>query len=51
MHRTFTADLQVEKKGGKKINPKRMRRIIEKEMARNATHGAPRPAPCLCASA
>lgn len=35
----FTADLQVEKKGGKKINPKRMRRIIEKEMARNATHG------------
>ena len=35
----FTADLQVEKKGGKKINPKRMRRIIEKEMARNATRG------------
>ena len=35
----FTADLQVEKKGGKRINPKRMRRIIEKEMARNATRG------------
>lgn len=35
----FTADLIVEKKGGKKINPKRMRRIIEKEMAASACRG------------
>lgn len=35
----FTAELQVEKRGGRKINPKRMRRIIEREMARNATRG------------
>ena len=36
----FTADLQVEKIGGtKKINPKRLRRIIEKEIAANARRG------------
>ena len=35
----FTDALQVEKKGGKRINPKRMRRIIEKEIAANAVRG------------
>lgn len=35
----FTADLAVEKKGGRKINYKRMRRIIEREMAANARRG------------
>lgn len=35
----FTADLQVEKRGGQKINPKRMRRIIEREIAVNARRG------------
>ena len=35
----FTAELQVEKREGKKVNPKRMRRIIEKEMAACATKG------------
>lgn len=35
----FTADLAVEKKGGRKISYKRMRRIIEREMAANARRG------------
>lgn len=35
----FTADLQVEKRGGKKMNPKRMRRVIEREIAANARRG------------
>ncbi|MCI1664746.1 MAG: YjdF family protein [Atopobiaceae bacterium] len=35
----FTADLMVEKRGGHKINPKRMRRIIEREVAANARRG------------
>lgn len=35
----FTAELQVEKRGGSKINPKRMRRIIEREIAANARRG------------
>ena len=36
----FTAALQVEKTGGKKINHKRMQRIIAKEIVANARHGA-----------
>lgn len=32
----FTVDLQVEKRGRKKINPQRLRRLIEREIAANA---------------
>lgn len=36
----FTADMKVEKIGGtKKINHKRMQRVIEKEIAANASRG------------
>ena len=35
----FTSELQVEKVGGKKINHKRMQRIIAKEIAANARRG------------
>lgn len=35
----FTAELQVEKVGGKKINHKRMQRIIAKEIAANVRSG------------
>lgn len=35
----FSEALQVEKRGGNKINPKRMRRIIEREVAANARRG------------
>ena len=35
----FTEALQLEKRGGTKINPKRLRRIIEREIAANARTG------------
>lgn len=35
----FTESLQVEKRGGTKINPKRLRRLIEREIAANARTG------------
>lgn len=35
----FSDSLQVEKRGGKKINHKRMQRIIAKEVAANAHRG------------
>lgn len=38
----FTAEVEVEKIGGspsKRINPKRLRRIIEKEMAQHSARG------------
>lgn len=35
----FTAALQIEKRGGAKINPKRLHRIIEREIAANARRG------------
>lgn len=35
----FTEDLQVEKTEGRKINHKRMQRIISKEIARNVRKG------------
>ena len=35
----FTVDLHIEKRVGRKMNYKRMRRIIEKEIAANARRG------------